>query len=340
MRVVIVGEFELSPDEAMRKTAQKYYKYLQNSHNIKSYSPKEMLFPSNIKQIRDFKPHILHFVPGPSIFSLSLTKIISKILPETKIIHSCLHHGFHSSEYGIYYGISNKLKSILPLVEPDLLLTQSKESKKFFSQYGYNCEHVFGGVDTEKFTPVTQNKKLELRQKYNIPKNKFVCLHVGSIREWRNLIPLANIIDQNTELVIVGSSATPTENETEKHLRANGAIIIDDYIEMIEEMYQLSDCYVFPTTNPIGCCDIPLTILEAISCNLPVVTTPFVGVPDIPEIKNTNGVNIIEDVTQFRDEVHHIQNSDSTYDTREVAVNYDWEAVTKNVSREYEELVK
>ena len=53
----------------------------------------------------------------------------------------------------------------------------------------------------------------------------------------------------------------------------------------IEEVYALSDCYVFPTPpmNKINSIEIPLSVLEAMACNLSVITTKFGALPKVFE---------------------------------------------------------
>ena len=49
----------------------------------------------------------------------------------------------------------------------------------------------------------------------------------------------------------------------------------DIYIENIEEVYQLSDLYIFPVEAKNGSIGMPLSIMEARGCGIPVLTTDF-----------------------------------------------------------------
>ena len=55
----------------------------------------------------------------------------------------------------------------------------------------------------------------------------------------------------------------------------SGIVIIDRYIEHIEEIYQLSDLYIFPVEFKGGSIGLPLSLLEARACGIPVLTTEF-----------------------------------------------------------------
>ena len=76
-------------------------------------------------------------------------------------------------------------------------------------------------------------------------------------------------------------------------------------MENIEEIYQLSDCYFFPTTDAIEAIEFPLSVLEAMACNLPIITTPFGGLTDIFDESDdflyfTNENQIPEKITQIK----------------------------------------
>ena len=63
-------------------------------------------------------------------------------------------------------------------------------------------------------------------------------------------------------------------------MEKEGLIVVHKYIPSIEEMYQLADWYVFPVLKNDAAIETPLSVLEAMSTNLPVLTTRFGSLPD------------------------------------------------------------
>ena len=55
-----------------------------------------------------------------------------------------------------------------------------------------------------------------------------------------------------------------------------GRLVYRGYVERIEELYALSDCYVFPLA-PGQSLFMPLSVLDAMAANLPILTTPYEG---------------------------------------------------------------
>lgn len=130
-------------------------------------------------------------------------------------------------------------------------------------------------IDADKFRP--GRNRAGLREKYGIDAEKRVLLHVGHVKRSRNLGWLARIQRdmQDTQVLLIGSTSTREEQDIRKDLETSGVIVMVETIEKIEEIYQLSDWYVFPVVDHSGAMELPLSVLEAMAANLPVVTTRF-----------------------------------------------------------------
>jgi glycosyltransferase involved in cell wall biosynthesis len=89
------------------------------------------------------------------------------------------------------------------------------------------------------------------------------------------------MVDEDVRVLVVSSTTTRRHPDVEAMLRSPSVILMDRYIEHIEEIYRAVDGYIFPTFNATDAIDIPLSVLEAMATNLPVAVTDFGGLPDL-----------------------------------------------------------
>lgn len=133
------------------------------------------------------------------------------------------------------------------------------------------------GVDTKRYVPVPDDYKRRLRRRYGIPADKPVVLHVGHMTQGRNVALLADI-EEDFHVILAVSTKTRAQQDAKIRRRLEdrkNITILDDYLPSIEEIYQMADVYLFPVADENSCIDVPLSVLEAASCGLPVVTTPY-----------------------------------------------------------------
>jgi glycosyltransferase involved in cell wall biosynthesis len=170
----------------------------------------------------------------------------------------------------------NILSRLLLRIGKANVIALSNESFKYYRSFlGKRAYYLRTGIDTKQFKTIDADQKKALRQKYKIPENERVILHVGHLKAGRNLEIFQHINEKYFVLIVV--SATTIQDpilRAELEQRPNTRII-DTYIDNIQEIYQLSDAYLFPVKEKENCIDIPLSVLEAASCNIPVITTPY-----------------------------------------------------------------
>ena len=174
------------------------------------------------------------------------------------------------------------------------IIALSKESAEYYKQIlsEKRVKYIKAGVDTKRFVPAAKQEQSELKLKYGLDKDRPVVLHVGHLKYGRNVQKLADI-DKQYQVLLVCS--TLTENERDEDLKqrlssCDNIRIIDSYIPCIEEIYKLSDIYFFPTYASSNCIDVPLSVLEAASCDKPVVATKF---GELKEFVNKEGFYFI-----------------------------------------------
>jgi glycosyltransferase involved in cell wall biosynthesis len=282
------------------------------------------------KELKEFKPDIIHYIHGASLKSFILLKMISFYSRKSKTIISMLHPYFSSwSHFFIrFFG-------------PDLILVQSDEVENMFKNC--KCEIKFfplGGVDTTKFNPEILKKKEELRIKYNIETDKFIILHVGSIKKGRNISFFEKVQNVSSQVLIIAPVSTGLDNDQLLKLKKSGCIVWREYFDNIEEIYAISDCYFFPVLKSknggkyhADSIELPLSVLEAMSCNLPVISTKFGSLPRLFE--EGNGLFFLDDMQEYDKLLSLIKENKIIIQTRQKVLYCSWENLGKRLSQLY-----
>ena len=161
----------------------------------------------------------------------------------------------------------------------DLVLTQSPASEEVSRSLGWKTLLLHSGVDNTIFHPVSEQYRCQLRSEYGYMPDDHIILHVGHGNRRRNVHSLSRFTDAGYKVILITSTSTTTDAELLSQLRASGVFVIDTYQEHIQHYYQIADCYIFPVLDATAAIDIPLSVLEAMACNLPVVTTRYGGLP-------------------------------------------------------------
>jgi len=279
------------------------------------------------KSIKDFDPDIIHYVPGPTPRSFLIAKILGLYCRNARIVMSAAGPAFLSVS-----------RRILPLLRPDILLTQSTDTEKILRNSGCKTEFLPSGVDTQRFTPVSQEARQKLREKHGLDPKQFICLHVGTIRRGRNIHALARLQDNQTQILVVGRVSRPVDNVLCQELRENGCLIWVKEIENIEEIYALSDCYLFPTVDRRNSIEMPLSVIEAMSCNLPIICTRFGALPQI--LAEGDGLNFVINEDDFFDKLQEVKLNSTGVGTREKIVPYTWEKITDRLEEIYSQVME
>lgn len=265
-------------------SSKPFYKRL-NDNNIvvidvssKSYFSE---FKNIVRAVRYYRPIIVHTNVGACLHML---------LP-TIISGTGARHLFtvHSMGYRIFTGVkktlmklSFKIGLIIPVAISD---TVKKSMIEAYQLAGDRIECIYNGIDTNIFQPKD-------RKGFS---HKFTYITVGTLYYIKNhelLINAFYIVHQRnpeTMLKIIGDGKLWEQ--------------ISNQIQMLG----LSDCVVLegnqsnivPYLNraDVYCCTslvegLPISVLEAMACQLPVITTPAGGVVDI--VKNGENGYIVD----------------------------------------------
>lgn len=167
-------------------------------------------------------------------------------------------------------------------------------------------------VDIEKFRPLSKNdlKIQELKNKFTFTDNEFIVIFSGRLSEEKGVdivIKAVKGLPENVRLLVVGSlfSSNNTHTPYQAYLTAlandlNDRIVFTGYVDQKEMpyMYNLADIAVLPSMweEPAG-----LTMVEALACGIPVITTKSGGIPEYMKDKAiilSKDENLVDNLTK------------------------------------------
>jgi glycosyltransferase involved in cell wall biosynthesis len=145
---------------------------------------------------------------------------------------------------------------------------------------------IANGVDTERFQPASEAQRLQLRHALGLPSGP-VLVYTGRLVSYKGLPLLLEAWREicgrrSGTLVLVGEGGGDIHN-CEAQLRAYAAthgmserVWFARAVMRVEDWLRAADLFVFPTENEA----FGLSLVEAMACGLPAVTTGVGGIGD------------------------------------------------------------
>jgi len=286
-KVLFISEYLNPPyDEGIKKTVYNLFleldknfelqvicRYGFDKKNIHVVHTNPLYFSNEIKKlIKNFGPDSIIYLPFQSSTFASYLRLIILFL-------------FSKGSEIIFIALQPKpLKKwqqfLAKYIKPSIALTPSPSLRKLWDDMKINNEIIPLLTDLSVFKPLSKHDSRDsLRKKYSLPLDSFIVSHMGHLNEGRNLKTLIPIQKAGIQVLIVSSSSTPKDAHGHESLKnellQSGIILLDNYIEHIEEIYQLSDIYIFPVVKENSSIGMPLSVLEARACGTPVITTDY-----------------------------------------------------------------
>jgi glycosyltransferase involved in cell wall biosynthesis len=176
---------------------------------------------------------------------------------------------------------------------------------------------VPNGVDTDRFRPANSEERDRLRTLLRLPPGRIVVF-TGRLVSYKGLPTLLeawhSLVDAGTEgtLVLVGTGSSDIHN-CERELRElvevrglTNRVIFTGPVENVDAYLRAADVFAFPTENEA----FGLSLVEAMACGLPCVSTPVGGIPDFV-VDGHNGLLIPpKDPTALRDALARLVGDD------------------------------
>lgn len=144
------------------------------------------------------------------------------------------------------------------------------------------------GIDLGIFRPCSSDRKAALRRELTLPPTGPIVVYTGKLNKRKGLENLleswtkVSSVAPGSHLLLVGSGAGQSiscEDELRLYVREHklSSVIFTGYVTNVHEYLQASDIFAFPTEyEAFG-----LSLVEAMSCGLPVVASRVGGIPEI-----------------------------------------------------------
>lgn len=334
-RIVFITEDLSFPiDEGMKKFNYAFVDFIENHFSdfkfyaskadnqlvtVKPISQRSFKSLKLYSEIRNYTPHLIVYSPLSSgtlasFIRLYLLRLTSKRSKTILINLQRRKHGLFG-------------KALIRLIRPTQVVVFSRRDFNYFKLINVNPVFCKTGVDLDRFKNVSSEIKIKLRNKHGINLNDRVFLHIGHLNKGRNIESMKTLVTNHNHVVIVGSTSTDVNISLKDDLIKSGIDIRDTYIERVEEMYQLSDVYIFPVLNDHSAIEFPLSVLEAMACNLPVITTPFGSLPE--NFKQTGCFIYLNDFHDLKILSENILKTPCA--NREIASQFSWNSVLKDL---------
>ncbi len=329
-------------DEGIRKVTQHVYAHLAKRPDTLLLATQgeeyAQVVPANkalmnlpiAQSIRGFRPDVIFYVPEAAMTLSSVLR--ARML---KLYGRGCPVALFSMQPRTYSGRS---AGIVRRLRPGLVITQSSAEAQNVQRLGCKAVAIPAGVDLDRFAPVTGERKADLRSKYGVDGRGKVVLHVGHLKESRNVRIFERLQRAGeTQCVLAGSTSTEQDRALAGRLREIGVIVLDTYQPNIEELYQLADLYVFPVRSENAAITFPLSVLEALACNVPVITTRFGGLVDaLPE---TDGLRYVDSDEELISAVESFS-PEHSYDVRSQVEQFSWDGMAESIVKELEALAR
>jgi len=244
----------------------------ESSHPLVKAVPGSRLYTGRSlrREIESLRPELVVYVPSASATSFAFwrARMLKRYAPGGQVALVATQPRYHTA-------LGRLAASEMT---PDKVFAQSRESIRYLEWLGMTPQFLPGGVDLQRFRPVTAERKAALREDLGLPQNAYLVLHVGQLKPGRNVELLTRLGGIGTAVVVAGKSLGRDE-ALRQRLTQSGAILINGYLQHVEIAYQACDAYLFPVREDDAAMDFPLSVLEAMACNLPVVAYPYGGLP-------------------------------------------------------------
>ena len=262
-------------------------------------------FISLIREIRSFKPHVIHTHTAKAGFLGRIASIVS-LQPSIRV------HTFHGHLLNGYFGVFKRslvilAEKVLAIFTHELLAVGDKVRQDLLA-VGIGNSKKFGLMPPGLKIGRLPNKK-DSQGSYGLSTTILQCAFIGRVtqikRPDRFLDVVAEIKRRRVELeFFMAGDGELLDSCRERILRENLSVKVLGWQSDIEKVLSAADLVVLTSDNE----GTPLSLIQAGMAGLPVVTTRVGSVPEVV-IDGTTGIITGLGVQEIADTLEKLANS-------------------------------
>ena len=167
---------------------------------------------------------------------------------------------------------------LIRLLKPKLVADCDAVAQLLQRYYPFSQpEVILNGIDTERFTPISEKERKQHRKNFNLPANLYLigcAARLETVKGHKYLLRALTYCPEDTGLVLAGSGSLRRYLEREaEYLGIEHRVFFLGHIDDIVPFYHAIDLFCLPSLNE----GLPLSPLEAQACGVPVIATDVGG---------------------------------------------------------------
>lgn len=259
----VVADYQPTPSEGIQVVGKTLVDGLgERGHQVTVIPPERLM--ASVPRLTLSRPRNIIFVHGPGA-GVVQASVVLRGLTRARILWIATRPdlervpGWARGRRTAHAIVCNRLREDLAAVAVDALMHQQ-----------------FIGIDPARLVsaPTAGDPWPQLRGR-GVP----IALHVGHLRRNRGLDLLVDAklaLGETIEIVVQGSPTFAPDPGVIEELTDAGVHVRRDYVPNLADLYRAADLYLFPARPELsGAIELPLGVLEALACGLPVLANDF-----------------------------------------------------------------
>jgi len=219
----------------------------------------------------------------------------------------------------------NILKRVRVPSAIDTYITTSIETQWFYDLGVKNFQNVNPPINTDLFKPVD---KVTARKKLNLPEDKYILLYIGNLSEVRfppDFIESVKIkfLRNHNNLLLILANLIDSDWLKKSDILHNKNVILRKEILNEEQkalIYNAADVFILPFSKKLNSykhvfvIDPPITMLEAMSCGVPVIAPDVFSIPKIIKDGYNGYITPLGDFEKVDAVLHYMSKEDGKGD--------------------------